>query len=209
MPVMKRLVVVAAVIATVALGDVLGGPSAAEAQVFRWIDGEGSIHYSQGIESIPPRFRSGAVIIGYERADTGAPAVETVPVGIGRVRFTPGQPIMVSVRINGATPATLMLDTGATRTVINPRVLEAIGVNYRDAQRGTIRGVTGEAPVLAVRVESIEASGARSGPLLVVSHDTGFGQGDGLLGRDFLDQFSVNIDNAAGLVTLTRFPRAS
>ena len=203
MPVMKRLVVVAAVIATVALGDVPGGPRGAGAQVFRWIDGEGSIHYSQGIESVPPRFRDGAVIIGYERTDGPAPVVETAPVGTGRVRFTPGQPIMVSVRINGATPATLMLDTGATRTVINPKVLEAVGVNYRDAQRGSIRGVTGEAPVLAVRVESIEASGARSGPLLVVAHDTGFGQGDGLLGRDFLDQFSVNIDNAAGLVTLT------
>ena len=204
MPVMKRLVVVAAVIATVALGDVPGGPRGAGAQVFRWIDGDGSIHYSQGIESVPPRFRDGAVIIGYERTDgPPAPAAETAPVGTGRVRFTPGQPIMVSVRINGSTPATLMLDTGATRTVINPKVLEAIGVSYRDAQRGTIRGVTGEAPVLAVRVDSIEASGARSGPLLVVSHDTGFGQGDGLLGRDFLDQFSVNIDNAAGLVTLT------
>ena len=205
MPVMKRLVVVAAVVATVALGDVPGGPRGAGAQVFRWIDGEGSIHYSQGIESVPPRFREGAVIIGYERPDTGAPApvVETGPLGIGRVRFTPGQPIMVSVRINGATPAMLMLDTGATRTVINPKVLEAVGVNYRDAQRGSIRGVTGEAPVLAVRIESIEASGARSGPLMVVAHDTGFGQGDGLLGRDFLDQFSVNIDNAAGVVTLT------
>jgi len=203
MPVMKRLVVVAAVIATVALGDGPGGPRGAGAQVFRWIDGEGSIHYSQGIESVPPRFRDGAVIIGYERPDTGPPAAETVPVGIGRVRFTPGQPIMVSVRINGATPATLMLDTGATRTVINPKVLESVGVNYRDAQRGSIRGVTGEAAVLAVRVESIEVSGARSGPLLVVAHDTGFGQGDGLLGRDFLDQFSVNIDNAAGVVTLT------
>jgi hypothetical protein len=203
MPVMKRLVVVAALIATVALGDVPGGPRAAVAQVFRWIDGEGSIHYSQGIESVPARFRDGAVIIGYERTDAPAPVAEAATVGVGRVRFTPGQPIMVSVRINGATPATLMLDTGATRTVINPKVLEAMGVSYGDAQRGTIRGVTGEAPVLAVRVESIEASGARSGPLLVVAHDTGFGQGDGLLGRDFLDQFSVNIDNTAGLVTLT------
>ena len=27
--------------------------------------------------------------------------------------------------------------------------------------------------------------------------------GDGLLGRDFLDHFSVNIDTAAGVVTLT------
>jgi predicted aspartyl protease len=203
MPVMKQLVVVAAVIAAVVLGDVPGGPSSAEAQVFRWIDGEGSIHYSQGVESVPARFRDAAVIIGYERTDGPAPVVEVAPVGIGRVRFTPGQPIMVSVRINGSTFASLMLDTGATRTVINPKVLESVGVNYRDAQRGSIRGVTGEAPVLAVRVESIEASGARSGPLLVVSHDTGFGHGDGLLGRDFLDQFSVNIDNAAGLVTLT------
>src|SRR6185436_4454395 len=103
MPVMMRLVVVAAVIATVALGDIPGGPRAAVAQVFRWIDGEGSIHYSQGIESVPPRFRDGAVIIGYERTDTGtpAPAAEITPVGTGRVRFTPGQPIMVSVRLNG------------------------------------------------------------------------------------------------------------
>jgi len=202
---MKRLAVVVVVMAAVALGEVSGGPRPASAQVFRWIDGEGSIHYSQGIESVPTRYRSGAVIIGYERTDTAAsaPAVEAAPLGTGRVRFTPGQPIMVSVRINGATPATLMLDTGATRTVINPKVLDSVGVNYRDAQRGSIRGVTGEAPVLAVRVESIEANGARSGPLLVVAHDTGFGQGDGLLGRDFLDQFSVNIDNAAGLVTLT------
>ena len=201
---MRRLAVAGIAVAVLALG-VLSGPRSAAAQVFRWIDGEGSIHYSQGIESVPQRYRAGAVIIGYERPDTTppVPAAATSSPGVGRVRFTPGQPIMVSVRINGATPATLMLDTGATRTVINPRVLEAVGVSYRDAQRGSIRGVTGEAPVLAVRVESIEASGARSGPLLVVAHDTGFGQGDGLLGRDFLDQFSVNIDNSAGLVTLT------
>jgi hypothetical protein len=38
--------------------------------------------------------------------------------------------------------------------------------------------------------------------MLVVSHDTGF-RGDGLLGRDFLDHFSVTIDNGAGVVTLT------
>lgn len=185
-----------------ALAGLLTGAGAASAQVFRWVDAEGSIHYSQGTESVPPKYRDSAVIIGYDRNDP-APPPAPPPLGIGRVRFTPGQPIMVAVRINGATPATLMLDTGATRTVINPRVLESVGVNYRDAQRGSIRGVTGEAAVLAVRIESLEANGARSGPLMVVAHDTGFGQGDGLLGRDFLDQFSVNIDNAAGVVTLT------
>jgi hypothetical protein len=39
---------------------------------------------------------------------------------------------------------------------------------------------------------------------MVVAHDSGLGSGrDGLLGRDFLDNFIVNIDSAARLVTLT------
>jgi hypothetical protein len=196
---MKRFVTVLVLAAGAAM---LAGPHAAAAQVFRWLDDEGSIHYSQGIESIPPRYRATAVIIGYDRP-AEPPPVPQAPLGIGRVKFTPGQPIMVAARINDGTPAMLMLDTGATRTVINPRVLEAGGVSYRDAQRGSLRGVTGETQVLAVRVESIEVSGARYGPLVVVSHDTGFNQGDGLLGRDFLDHFTVNIDNRAGVVTLT------
>jgi hypothetical protein len=77
-------------------------------------------------------------------------------------------------------------------------------VSYRNAARGAIRGVTGETSVLAVRVESIEVDGARVGPLMVVSHDAGLGSGtDGLLGRDFLDQFVVTIDSSSRIVTLT------
>jgi hypothetical protein len=53
-------------------------------------------------------------------------------------------------------------------------------------------------------VESIEVDGARVGPLMVVSHDAGLGSGtDGLLGRDFLDQFVVTIDSSSRIVTLT------
>jgi len=184
---------------------ILGSASPAAAQIYRWTDTDGTIHYSQGMESVPPRYRGVAVIIGYDRPAPPPPPPGAAPPapGVARVRFTPGQPIMVSARINGGTSAELMLDTGATRTVITPRVLEAVGVSYRDALRGSLRGVTGEAEVLAVKVESIDVSGAAYGPLVVVSHDTGFARGDGLLGRDFLDHFTVNIDNAAGVVTLT------
>jgi hypothetical protein len=84
-------------------------------------------------------------------------------------------------------------------------VLSALGVSYDAAVRGSIKGVTGDAEVLVVRVDSIDVSGAKYGPLVVVSHDPGFGpgRGDGLLGRDFLDNFLITIDNAAGLLTLT------
>jgi predicted aspartyl protease len=199
---MTRAIVVSALFLALAV-DAAGGRPAL-AQIFRWTDEQGHVHYSQGVESVPQQFRAGAAIVGHDRPappDSPAPAPE--PSAVGRVRFTPGQPIMVAARINGSGTAELMLDTGATRTVINPRVLEALGVSYQGAQRGSLRGVTGDAEVTAVRVDSIEVSGVRYGPLLVVSHDTSFGRGDGLLGRDFLDQFTVNIDNAAGIVTLT------
>lgn len=186
----------------------LAGPAAAWAQLFRWTNERGEVHYSQGIESVPERFRSGAQFLGYpgqppsQGPSQSSPATPATPPRTAKIRFTPGQPIMVSARINDGGTATLMLDTGASVTVINPRVLTALGVSSRGALRGSLRGVTGSTPVLLVTVQSIEVAGARFGPLHVVSHDADIGQGDGLLGRDFLDRFAVNIDNAAGIVTL-------
>jgi predicted aspartyl protease len=111
---------------------------------------------------------------------------------------------MVTAKINGGGTTQLILDTGAQGTVISPTALAALGVSYRGAMRGSIKGVTGDANVLAVRVDSIEVEGARVGPLMVVAHDAGLGGGrDGLLGRDFLDHFVVTIDSSARVVTLT------
>jgi hypothetical protein len=188
---------------------VLAAPFGAWAQIYRWTDDQGKTYYSDGIQSIPSRYRATAVPIGFNTP--GAPAGQSTgssspaaPAGPTKIQFTPGRPIMVTARINGSGTAQLELDTGASITTINPIVLSALGISFRDARKGSIKGVTGEANVLAVQVESIDVSGATFGPLWVVSHDAGFGPGrDGLLGRDFLDHFAVNIDNAAGLVTLT------
>jgi predicted aspartyl protease len=122
---------------------------------------------------------------------------------VTHISFTPGKPIMVSAKINGEGSAQLMLDTGASVTVINPRVLAGMGIGSREAVRGSVKGATGTADVLFVPVHSIEVGGARSGPLRVAAHDVDLGQGDGLLGRDFLDQFEVNIDSMAGVVTIS------
>ena len=198
---------------TLALGSLLSGAfTPASAQIYRWIDERGEVRFSQGINSVPPQFRGGAVIVGSPNqapppapAPTPQPAAPTAqPAGVARIPFTPGQPIMVSAKINGGGTTQLILDTGAQGTLISPTALAALGISYRDAVRGSIKGVTGDANVLAVRIESIEVEGARVGPLMVVSHDSGLGSGrDGLLGRDFLDHFIVTIDSAARVVTLT------
>ncbi len=181
--------------------------ASAQSEIYRWVDGAGEVHFSQGVESVPPASRARAVLIGYDRGPDPSPTASTSPARpSGKVTFTPGQPIMVTAKINDSGSANLMLDTGAARTVINPTVLSTLGVSYANARRTSLKGVTGDpTDVDAVALESIEVAGARHGPLVVLSHDTGFGaqKGDGLLGRDYLDNFTITIDNTAGLLTLT------
>ena len=195
-----------------ALGSLLSGALApASAQIYRWTDERGNVQFSQGLQSVPSQFRSGAVIVGSPTQPPppapapSEPAAPSAPsAGVARIPFTPGQPIVVAAKINGGGTTQLILDTGAQGTLISPTALAALGISYRNAVRGSIKGVTGDANVLAVRIESIEVDGARFGPLMVVSHDSGLGSGrDGLLGRDFLDNFIVTIDSAARVVTLT------
>ncbi|MDP2701993.1 MAG: retropepsin-like aspartic protease [Candidatus Rokubacteria bacterium] len=179
--------------------------SAAHAQLYRWTDEKGETHFGQGVESVPERSRSRARAVGSvdpPPAPSG-PAAATVTDGVTRIAFAPGRPIMVTAKINGRAPVRLLLDTGASRTTINPAALIGLGVTYRDAPRVQIRGVTGSASAYLVSLESVEVGGARVGPLRVLSHDAQMGGGaEGLLGRDFLDHFRVTIDNARGVVEL-------
>jgi hypothetical protein len=192
----------------VAVVALLGPARDAAAQTYRYTDDAGQTYYTQGLENVPARYRSRAVLVSPAAppAQPSAPASQPAPARpspSAQIRFTPGQPIVVSARINDLGTVRLMLDTGASVTTINPAALSGLGISYRDAQRAVIRGVTGDANTLAVRVQSIEVAGLRHGPMIVLSHDSNLGLGtDGLLGRDFLDNFVVNIDNSAGVVTL-------
>ncbi|MEK7363611.1 MAG: aspartyl protease family protein [candidate division NC10 bacterium] len=183
----------------------LAGPVAAPAQMVRWIDDQGRVHYSEGLDSVPERYRATAKPLALP---TSPPAPEArqpgpPPPGVTKIPFKPGSPILVSAKINGGGPVTLMLDTGADTTVVNPLALWRLGISTWFAPRAEIRGATGTTSVDIVRVQSIEVGEAKAGPLVIVAHDIDFKNADGLLGRDFLNHFNVNIDSAAGIVTLS------
>ncbi|MBI4246106.1 MAG: clan AA aspartic protease [Candidatus Rokubacteria bacterium] len=184
-----------------------GLPGAAAAQFFRWTDERGVNHYAEGIDSVPERYRATAVPLGLRNQPAPEPdkaGEKAVASGSTTIRYTPGQPIMVDVRINGSSTAKLMLDTGADRTLISPRALVASGVSItRVVARGQMAGVTGTDQVQYVIVESLEIGEAKVGRMPVAAYEMPQGPGDGLLGRDFLDQFNVSIDSARGEVRLT------
>jgi len=174
-------------------------PGSALAQVYHWVDDEGVVHYSTGIESVPAPYRSRARAL-YASPPPAVPAIERS--SLTTIPFTPGSPVIVSARINGLGPITLVLDTGADRTLVSPVALSRLGIPVVASGLAEVRGVTGTGPADVVWITSLEVGGAKAGPLAIVAYDGNLRQADGLLGRDFLDQFTVTIDAPNGRVTL-------
>lgn len=204
---MIRLMRAMAFVSAAALVAAALGP--AEAQIYRWTDERGTSHYVDGLDNVPERYRSQAAPLGL-RNKPAPPASKTegagdgAPAGGATIRFTPGKPIFVDARVNGTAPVRLVLDTGADRTLLSPRALAAAGVSLtRGTRSGQIVGVTGTAEIQVVVIDSLEVGAARVGRLAVSAHDMSDPGHDGLLGRDFLDQFNVSIDSGRGVVTLT------
>src|SRR5207249_2936090 len=122
------------------------------------------------------------------------------------LRVDPGTPITVAARLNGV-PLTLVVDTGADRTVLSPSVIERAGLDGGSGRPTQIVGATGVTTATLVIVPLLDIAGARIGPLTVIVHalpSVGHAEPvDGLLGRDALDAFTLTVDAASGRATLT------
>jgi len=174
----------------------------AAAQLYRWTDGEGTVHYTADLSTIPSPFRAGATLLNSPQARPAPPPDPSAPVSL---RVTPGAPITVEARLNGV-PLTLIVDTGADRTVISPAAIERAGLGGQPRRSIQVVGVTGTATAALVTLPLLDVAGARIGPLPVIAYalPAALGGGvDGLLGRDVLDAFTLSVDTASGRATLT------
>jgi hypothetical protein len=175
------------------------------ADIYYWIDDQGTQYYTTRLESIPDPYRSKAIPLSLPTSPPVPPEITPRPLQKGptRIPFTLGAPVLVSAKINGGGPITLILDTGADRTMVAPSALSRLGISFENALRGVVRGVTGASYAEAVWVNSVEIGEARVGPLLIIVHEADLQGVDGLLGRDFLANFNVTIDSKEKVVTLS------
>ncbi|MFQ5521734.1 MAG: DUF4124 domain-containing protein, partial [Candidatus Methylomirabilia bacterium] len=75
-------------------------PFQALAQMYRWVDEQGNVHYSQGLDSVPERHRSQARPLSFpkppSRPNVSAP--EGSDSEATTIPFKPGSPILVSAK---------------------------------------------------------------------------------------------------------------
>lgn len=126
------------------------------------------------------------------------PNVESGP--IQPVYVTPTQfdrigRIMVPVFVNGAGPYSFIVDTGASRSAISPRLAQALGLEPNLEQPVSLRGVTGAEIVPSVLVDEIRAGEIvlRQQRLPAVTPSV-FADADGILGVGGLVRMCLHVD---------------
>lgn len=180
--------------AVLLLGGLLVLAAPASAQLYRWTDASGTVHYTTELTTVPPAYRAAARDIG---APTPGPIVAPPPPALAGVDIPyTGGPLVVGAVLNGVA-LRLIVDTGADRTLISPAAMARAGFDPAGGIPVQIRGVTGEAVATLVRVPRLDLAGTQVGPVAVVVHALTTEGADGLLGRDVLDAFTVTMDAVA------------
>lgn len=204
----------------------------AEAQTYRWVDEHGAVHFPQGLESIPERYRSQArsLDLGSPRPTPGpaekplspspslaptvplpaSPPARWGPSGalpeITRVSFPRSSHILVMAMINGKGPVQLVLDTGSHQTYVSAQAVRTLGISAPSypCRSCEIEIIGGTMVVRQVQILSLRVGDAEmTGPAFI--DDTDFYDrlgAVGVLGRNFLDNFRVTIDSRQQVVTL-------
>lgn len=106
---------------------------------------------------------------------------------------------------NGLVAVRLLLDTGASNTLIDAASLVTAGYGSAPSRgRAQIQMVSGLVTLPILAVLSLEALGHTRTNLLVGAHIFPPGaNADGLLGLDFLRGYELNLDFRCGQITLT------
>ena len=148
-----------------------------------------------------------ALLLGCTTAAPEAGSPATVQVAIQVINNI----TLVAATINNGPSALLIVDTGATWTILTPRLLKRLAIVVpADAPHRKVRVLGGHVlDVPFVRIATI-----RVGDATLTDHEVGVYDVDpsapvvdGLLGGDFLHRFRVTLDRAAKRMRLEPLAR--
>jgi aspartyl protease len=113
-----------------------------------------------------------------------------------------GGSVIVSVTFNRSVSANLLLDTGASMTMISRRL--ASNLALATTASGRFSGIGGTVRTQIGRVNSIKVGDAEVSGMAVSIHDIPqVPRFEGLLGMDFLGRFQISVDPVKKLLVLT------
>jgi len=182
-----------------------GLPAAAE--YYRWVDQNGGVHFTDNLHNIPEKQRGGANRIEAKESPKTAEPTPKITATKASIPFEKhGQVVVIEAMLNGKTPAKLVVDTGASYTMISAATARDLDIDPGRSQRTmpfqTANGMI-QAPL--ANLESVNVGGVEIRDLTAAIHDIApNSQVAGLLGLNFLSNFRMDIDTQKGVIHLEK-----
>jgi predicted aspartyl protease len=204
-------------------------------EIYIWTDESGTIHFADSLQKIPPEFRkqvetkrmgkspsspkSNSTEEGETLRSAPNPPMESPAPSLDRenlqrheISFKPfegsARRIIVDVTFNGSVTAPMAIDTGAPDMVISPELAERLGVFNKDQEKliVTAGGIGGKVPAILTIIDQIQIGGAKGRFLPTTVTPTISQAFQGLVGMDFVSNFSMKVDWKKKVVILEEIP---
>lgn len=191
--------------------------SHAQAEIYRWTDSAGRMHFTQDLNQVPPEHRVAAEE-GSKRPTSGrvqtydaspASASPTRPASNAptpdagktyRIRVQrAGNAMAVNVLINGRVNVPFHIDTGATDVVLPQWAADELGLDLSEARTGVYGTANGTITQKLVRLDSVSMGGAEVEDVPATVSPS---MKHGLLGLSYFNHFKYDFDPVKGVVTL-------
>src|SRR3972149_9298180 len=175
------------------------------AEYYRWVDQNGVVHFTDNMHNIPEKQRGTADRIQAKESPKAAEPANRGAVTKASIPFEKhGQVVVIEAMLNGKTPAKLVVDTGASYTMISAATARDLDIDPGRSQRTmpfqTANGMI-QAPL--ANLESVNVGGVEIRDLTAAIHDIApNSQVAGLLGLNFLSNFRMDIDTQKGVIHL-------
>jgi clan AA aspartic protease (TIGR02281 family) len=175
------------------------------AKIYKWTDRHGKVHFTDNMAAVPPEYRDQV-----EEKSSTLPSSERLPGTSGSTPAATGQldaikhhmvplqrvgaALLVEAILGNALKSPLIVDTGATFTVIPMAAARQLGLDLDNAAVIPLRSVSGTFLAPLTKVKSLRVGDATVRDVEVVVYDIAPGGGVGLLGMSFLGDFQVTIN---------------
>jgi clan AA aspartic protease (TIGR02281 family) len=190
-------------------------PALAYAEIYKWVDRDGRVHFSDTLASVPLEYRDRieekasltptphrTPVLQRAAPEHLSPAPRPAPPSYAVPLQRDGHAMLVEALVSDTVRARLLLDTGAEFTVLSTAAARRLAVNLGDAAIIPLRSASGVFFAPMIKVPSITVGDAAAYDVEVIVHDATPGL-DGLLGMSFLDNFLVTISTSNARLILT------
>jgi aspartyl protease family protein len=195
----------------------------ATAEIYKWTDASGRMHFTQELHQVPARYRRQAEAGAQAATQKTSSKLHTYPkpapaASMGRSSALPGSlpadgklhrirvqragtTMLVNVRLNNSLVVPFYVDTGASDVSVPRWAVDQLGIDLAGARTKRYSTANGVIEKEAFVLRSVQLGGARVDDVPASVSDS---MQVGLLGLSFFNHFTYNVDAAAGTITLSR-----